>query len=143
MAGLLIALALFSICCLGVPLPIWNADARLATRPSDDLGLSLPPGTRILRASRVHTLDPAEFYSVELPPVGASTFHASLGAAAQQRRAREGDPANPGPLQPTPSWWKVTDVPNVRRLDFPTKEGGCSVFYSPTHPRLLIAWFST
>ena len=40
-AGVLVAIALFSICCLGIPLPIWNADNRLATRLSDDLGLSL------------------------------------------------------------------------------------------------------
>ena len=143
-AGLLIALGLFSICCLGVPLPIWNADSRLATRLSDDLGLALPSGTQILRASRIHTLDPAEFYSIELPPGTTSTFHASLQSAMQQRRARgrarERDPSSPAPLGPTPSWWKPTELQQARRIDFVTEGGGFCIFYSPAQTRLLIAW---
>jgi hypothetical protein len=138
------AAVFFLFFCSGLHLPIWNAQGRLEQRLTQDLGLSLPPGSRVIHANSVALRDPGEYYAVEMP-------HAAVVPFIDAVRAAGTDPEDLDPQMPwismtrTPSWWKPKTLPQVKRLTVNHRDrfGGYSWYYSPISSTVYVFWFRT
>ena len=133
----------FLLWCSGLHFPIWNAQGRLQRHLTDDLGVSLPPGTKVTRAIRVATLDPGEYYAVEIPQASVTPFIAAVRAAG--RHPQDRDPSGHWYMDRLPDWWLPQNIPQVQRLELSDREekGGYTFYYSLSSSTLYVFWFRT
>jgi hypothetical protein len=138
------AAAFFLFFCSGLHFPIWDAQGRLANRLTEDLGVSLPAGSKVTHAVREASHDPGEFYSVEIPSASVLAFMGAVRAAGIH--SKEADATKPaGVLGRTPSWWTPQNLPQVQRLDMDHHDGqgGYIWYYSPVSSTVYVFWFRT
>lgn len=130
--------------CSGLHFPIWNAKGRLDKHLTADLGLSLPPGSKVTHAISIAYRDPGECYALEIPQAAVAPFMAAVRAAGTD--SQDLDPAYPWHFwYRVPSWWKPQSLPQPERLNtyHNDKFGGYEWFYSPTSSTVYVFWFRT
>jgi hypothetical protein len=133
----------FLFCCSGLHFPIWNAQGRLQKHLSDDLRVSLPPGSKVTHAVSVAYRDPGEYYAIEIPRSAVAPFIAAVRAAG--RDSQDEDPTRPWTMGRTPAWWTPQNIPQVQRLEMfhHDQQGGYTFYYSPTSSTVYVFWFRT
>ena len=133
----------FLFCCSGLHFPIWNAQGRLQRHLNDELGVSLPPGTKVTHAVSVAYRDPGEYYALEFPQRSVAPFIAAVRAAS--RNPEDRDPTRPWSMGRIPAWWIPQNIPQVQRLDISHRDeqGGYMWYYSPTSSTVYVFWFRT
>lgn len=131
----------FLLFCSGLHFPIWNPRARLQSRLSSDLNLTLPPSAKVLNAISVAYRDPGEYYTIEVPLADIPPFIARLQSSAKS--AADRDPTEPWTPGRAPTWWTPQTLPQLHRLDLfrPDEQGGFIWYYSPTSTTLYAFWF--
>ena len=126
----------FVSCCSGLLLPMWNPQRSLERRLSADLKLTLPAGARVTHGERVATMDPGEYYRLELPP-------GEVPALISRMFGEQ----HPNPRQPwlerAPEWWKPQELPDLKRFDVHLFGRGYEWFYSESSGTVYVFWYKT
>jgi len=134
----------FLFFCSGLHFPMLLPFGSLNGHLRNDLGLTLPAGTRVVHAVREASRDPGEYYELQLPTqASVIAFVASL--KAPNRRATDRDPNSPWSMGPAPDWWRPSAMPQVESFDLndSSSRHGFIWFHSPTSTTLYVFWFGT
>lgn len=134
----------FLLCWSGLLFPIRHPTEGLDAALKRDLGVGLPTGATVVKATRVATRDPARYYELQLPAGSVMPFVAAIHSASRVK-VEEHEGTRWSPHGPAPTWWTPATLPDGQRIDVhvPEPQGGYVLFYSPSSPTVLVFWFET